>query len=25
LIYSLLPSRDLAGLRALMHSTTALQ
>lgn len=24
-IYSLLPSRDLAGLRALMHSTTALQ
>jgi hypothetical protein len=25
LIYSLLPSRDLAGLRALMHRTTALQ
>lgn len=25
LIYSLLPSRDLAGLRALMQSTTALQ
>jgi hypothetical protein len=24
-IYSLLPTRDLAGLRALMHSTTALQ